>query len=104
MLLESLKEKTRGTAPSQRARRPPRKLPLLGPLRKYGAYVIQGMREMTVIRCLIVEKSVASGRDDLGVSGCSVFHSKKQMQFPGEMNTEILGGLYLIVKIKYSFW
>ena len=53
---ENTFEDTRGTAPSQRARRPPRKLPLLGPLRKYGAYVIQGMREMTVIRCLIVEK------------------------------------------------
>ena len=36
---------TRGTAPSQRARRPPRKLPLLGPLRKYGAYVKPGVRE-----------------------------------------------------------
>lgn len=46
LLCGKRKENLRGgPVPNQRARRPPRKLPLLGQLRKYGAYVKLGVRE-----------------------------------------------------------
>ena len=59
LLCGKRKENLRGgPVPNQRARRPPRKLPLLSQLRKYGAYVIQGLHEMTGGLCIMVKNDV----------------------------------------------